>query len=173
MQSFSIREIQEQKRIFQEDGYPTFEVKHEGRTYACFILPRKLEPKLKMFAMRMTPSIEEIRKETNWDSITLFGCSADVPKEFRSLWLRHEIHEFVFFGPNVKERCVRTAREELVHWIADEFRADLGSMERYRKLRLKFFTDLLNYGINENFPLEDLQEFLSTLHAFRNPGWAA
>ena len=153
MKSFTKEEIEGTRAYFSNSGFPEVPVKLGSRTFAYFVLPQSLEPKLAPFVFRCTGKPE--------DGYVL-GIADTVKEEHRPYAIAHEFIEFTEIGINRPNRCSAALLEEL-SLVPDSIKKD------YIGARTTFFENLIRYCEQkpEQYTPCDLQEFSASLLALR------
>jgi hypothetical protein len=167
MQPFSLEQVEQIRAQLNSAGCPIESVECEGRTYPYFVIQRDRNPQLPKFAMRVTPTLEEIAAAEDPMKVTVFGVSDEVPVEFRPLWVAHEVFEFCHIGLDHEGRCKEAAIREIS--MAMKL-LSAAKLKEYLALRVVFFADLLVYahGAPSGFVSQDIREFVGSLLTFRD-----
>lgn len=155
---WTIDQIQKTRQTFLDANFQQLAVDVDGVAIVYFVIPHSWASKHKtgipkMFAMRMTPTIEEMKGKRIADT-TLFGVSDQVHHLWRPHYVRHEVTEYVSQAlehpslivdgtDTVRNGCLICSRGE---WLEVQDAFELPRRREYVSDRLQFFEELIPFA---------------------------
>lgn len=149
--------IADERRQYENAGYSTFVVEHEGERFTCFVLPLAMCPALPDFARQ---AVSDDRSNISCpDDASVFGVCETIPEEFRRFVALHEILEY-WIGGCCGAVALLEAKALMDSAIAPPRQID------YLRMRRNFFNLLVPYAIEHRYAAHKIEEFQASLKVF-------